>query len=76
MHKIFDELEVDLACPQCGTEVKKSLAWLEADEQFTCAGCSSAVTLDKESAGGLKEADDAIKGLDRAIAGINRRLKK
>lgn len=52
-----DSPTLKIPCPNCGQKVSNSLAWLKANDQFTCMGCGRTVEVDSA---------DHLKGLDAA----------
>lgn len=64
----FDHGEIEIPCPGCGEKTKKTVAWLKANHELTCAGCSARIEL--QDAGfkrGIEEADKAIDDLARKL---------
>ena len=35
----MDQVEAEIACGQCGHEVKKPVSWLVANDKFDCPMC-------------------------------------
>lgn len=62
----FDKGEIALACPQCGRETKKTIAWVKANNHLTCPGCGERIKIDKTKLlRGLEKADKALADLSR-----------
>lgn len=66
-----------VTCPNCGKETEKSLAWLEEDGHFSCAGCGNSMQFDgpailKEMQADFSEGKAKLAG---EIARNNRLLK-
>ncbi|CDM59914.1 hypothetical protein LPU83_pLPU83a_0073 (plasmid) [Rhizobium favelukesii] len=66
---MFEDVEINIPCPGCGQKTKKSVAWLKANKQFTCDGCSNAVTVDAEKLfAGIKKADKTLADFRKKLA--------
>ena len=69
MNGIVDDQTLELPCPHCGKKTAKTVRWVKANQQFTCA-CGTAVTLDAE------QFRAEIAKLDKAFASLGSMFKK
>lgn len=71
---MFEKAEIGIPCPKCGHETKKSIGWIKAHDEFTCAGCGSVIALEKEKLlSGLKGIDKSLAKFRKTIGGIGKR---
>lgn len=71
--KVFDRHVIEFACPGCGKEHGKTVAWLKDNPDFTCA-CGR--RLETEKLGDIfKRADKAVTQFGRSIGKIAKRLR-
>lgn len=71
---LLDSAEIEIPCPDCGHKTTKSIGWIKAHSDFTCAGCNSNVHLNRgQFLGELRKVDSAVDGLKRTIDRINER---
>jgi hypothetical protein len=70
---LFDDAEISIPCPECGTTVKKSPEWIKSNDHFECE-CGRKVKI--EAAGlqdGLEEAQRKVKEFKKRLKGIGKR---
>ena len=68
---IFDSGEIPIPCPECRKKATKTIAWIKAHSELTCAGCGAVIHLKKdELLSGLKKAEKSIADLDRAFKNL------
>lgn len=68
---MFNRAKISIPCPECGHKTNKTLRWIKAHSQYTCAGCRKTVNLDsKDLTKELAGAEKAIEKLRRDIAKI------
>jgi len=48
MADIIDSIETELPCKNCPSKTKKSLGWLQHNNEFTCPSCGTLNTIDTE----------------------------
>jgi transposase-like protein len=74
MAELFDSATLDIPCPGCEHVNPLTIAYLKANQQFTCAGCGKDVQIETDQLkSGLKEADNALDGLRKTIRRLNKR---
>jgi transcription elongation factor Elf1 len=67
---MFENKTFGLPCPKCGHKTKKTLAWIKANDEFTCDGCGGVVRTDKEKL--LAGIDELESGISKARKGLAR----
>lgn len=73
---LFDDAEIEIACPGCGHKQKKTVRWLSNEKSFTCPGCRERVTLDNdELRRDMRKVDKAADDLKRQIARLNKSFR-
>jgi hypothetical protein len=45
---IFDDQSVEIVCKHCRTTSPKTIAWMQANESYHCAGCNAEIIIDRE----------------------------
>ena len=50
---IFEQENIPLLCQGCRGETQKSLAWIQANTEFTCPTCGAVTALDIENGRGV-----------------------
>lgn len=64
---LFDDQTIGIPCPGCGHETEKTVAWLKANNQFTCV-CGSTITLESDQfREGISQAEGSLDELERAF---------
>jgi transposase-like protein len=50
---LFDDNNIEIACPRCGITAPKTIAWVRANDRYSCAVCDFEfdLALDKRIAG-------------------------
>ena len=66
--QLFDAVEVDIPCPNCGHEAKHRVGWLRMHKNVHCAYCGRRSEIDME------EAIQALEALDHAWDNLLDRL--
>ena len=66
---LVDNANIELPCKNCGRKTKKSIAWVNANRQFTCT-CGSTSTLD------TRQLKAELTKVDAAFALLQKSLKK
>lgn len=66
---LLDGQEIELPCENCRRKTKKSIRWIKANKEFTCA-CGTVIVLDANQ---LKA---EIAKLERSLAGLQGMFKK
>jgi hypothetical protein len=46
--RLFDDDCVEIACSLCDTTSPRTIAWLHANDSYTCPACNSDVILDRD----------------------------
>lgn len=60
MTSIFDSQSIGIPCPNCSEKTEQTVAWLKANNAFTCA-CGTVINLDSnELIRGFEEAEKSI----------------
>ena len=63
---MFDNQTLDVTCPRCGKQVKKTVAWIKSHNEFTCSGCRNRVELDRDQfLDGLAMAEKTLRDFAR-----------
>jgi transcription initiation factor IIE alpha subunit len=58
---LLDDKEIRFDCPKCGHKLRESIGWFKANNQVSCPGCGSIITLDTSNlVGELKKVEDAL----------------
>ena len=58
--RLFDAVEVDVPCPNCGDQAKHTVGWLRMHKNVHCPHCGRRSEIDLEKAEqALKEAEEA-----------------
>ena len=57
--RLFDAVEVDVPCPNCGDESKHSVGWMRMHKSVYCPRCGRRSEID------LEESDQALERLTR-----------
>ena len=60
MTKFFDDREIAISCRKCGRDTRKSIAWVKANEQFTCVCGTNFALDDDEFVRGLADIEASI----------------
>ena len=60
---LVDQFEVPVTCPKCGHETKQTIAWLECNPEFVCAGCSQTIKIETDAS--FREVTDDLRNIDR-----------
>ena len=71
---LFDDQEIDIACPRCSRQTPKTVRWIKAHEEFVCPGCGEIVPV--ESArflGGLGEVAASVERVRQRLRSRSRR---
>ena len=68
--QLFDVVEVDIPCPNCGHEAKHSVGWLRIHKRVHCARCGRRSDIEME------EVNQALEALDRAWDNLLDRLQQ
>lgn len=67
---MFDSASIDIPCPKCGKEAKKTVAWLKGHREITCAGCG--VTFEVDSTKFEKD----LRAAEKQLAEFKRKLSR
>lgn len=71
---MFEKKEIGITCPECGKKTKKSVAWIKANDNLTCSGCGSTVTVQNEKLlSGLKEAEQTVANFRKSLGKFGKR---
>lgn len=69
---LFDDVEIEIPCPDCGTLTHKTIGWIKSIGKYACLGCGRGIVLDpSDLIDSLKEVDDAIGDLSDTIDRLN-----
>ena len=70
---LFDNAEISIPCPESGTIIKKSPAWIRENDHFECE-CGKNVEIDASGfLGGLDEAEAKVEEFKKRLKDIGRR---
>lgn len=69
---MLENMEIDLTCPGCGHQIKKSLGWLDSNSKLTCV-CGADITLKKDES--FRKFTREVEGLDREIKKLNQTIR-
>ena len=69
MSGFLDSAEIEIPCQKCGSKTKKSIGWVRAHSEFTCA-CGATTTLD------ASQFKSEIAKVERSLADLQRTLKQ
>lgn len=65
---LFDGVTIPLPCPKCSQKTDKTVAWLKANKEMTCAACGTVSVLEPdELLRVLKDIDDAAGKIPRTL---------
>lgn len=67
---LFDDADIDVPCPGCGHENRKTMRWLRDNTQMTCGGCGQPVILENQQL--RRDMDD----LDQSFGELRRAIEK
>lgn len=71
---MFEKAEIGIPCPKCGHKTEKTVAWIKANDSFTCGGCGSTVTVDTENLlAGLQKAEKSVADFRKKLRGLSKR---
>lgn len=48
--RLFDDAEVNVACPQCGHGTKQTVGWLHTHDETICPRCGNLFRMDSTQA--------------------------
>ena len=72
--EMFEKQKLGLPCPKCGHKTEKTVAWIKAHDDFTCAGCGSVVTMEKKQLlAGIQEAEKSVAKFRKSLGGLGKR---
>jgi transposase-like protein len=58
---LFDDQCIEIPCSDCGHEEQKTIAWIRANDRYSCSSCGAAIILQSEKLlAGLDEANKRI----------------
>ncbi len=66
----FDDATLNIPCPHCGKETKKTIGWLKRNQEMPCSACRETFGLD------TKELRTEIDRVDRAVRDLENTLKR
>ena len=73
---MFDNVEIGIPCPKCGHKTQKTIAWIKANDTFSCDGCAAVIHLEHdELLRGLGEVDKSFDDLKRKIRELSKSFK-
>lgn len=58
---LFEQENIPLLCQSCRSETQKSLAWIQANDEFTCPCCGAVTALDIQNDPGVDELLDRLR---------------
>ena len=67
---MLESQSIEVPCPQCGKKAKKTIGWIKAHSEYTCAGCNNTVKLDRNKF--LREIEKAEKSIRDLTKGFGR----
>ncbi|CAN5163474.1 hypothetical protein BH10PSE10_BH10PSE10_21900 [soil metagenome] len=72
---LFDGQSIEIPCTGCGKKAEKSIAWIRANDRYTCEGCGVEIILERDNLlAGLDEANErAAKFMSDITSGFNKR---
>lgn len=72
----LDDQTIAIPCPGCGEKNEKSVGWLKANDELTCAGCGQAVHLQRDKLlAGLKGIEEQIAEFQKTGSDAGKRLR-
>ena len=48
--RLFDDAEIDIACPKCAQEIKQTVGWLHTRDEIVCPRCRHRFRVDSAQA--------------------------
>ena len=64
---MFENANLDLPCPGCGTKHQRTVAWLKAHTEIPC-DCGATITVDSS------KLHDGMKGVEKALSQFSRKI--
>lgn len=70
MFDLFDDLEMEIDCPECGAEILFKVS--DVGNDITCPNCSETFLLEDDGTflDGVKESNDLLKKLDETLENL------
>ncbi|KQS74200.1 hypothetical protein ASG25_01940 [Rhizobium sp. Leaf384] len=71
---MLEDKLIDIPCPKCGHETRKSVAWIKANESLICEGCGATIKIEAEQfIAGIDEAEKALAKLRKSFGKFGKR---
>lgn len=71
---MLEKAKIGVPCPKCGHETKKSIAWIEANDDFVCSKCGSVVAVESEKLlATIKKAEQSLAKFRKSLGKFGKR---